>query len=200
MADWTLTGKTALLIVHMQNAITKSPSPLDFMGHPRATAEDEVIPHIAALLDAFRAKDLPVFYVVAYTPDDSPFPVYGRFWAGIRESQANRLGTRDVEIVDELTPRDGEPVLYNWPFDLFRTTDLEQRLREQGIETVVLVGVSTGMAINVAAYQLAERFYNLIIPSDCITDGNRELHDVLLTGVLPVLALVTTHQDVIAHL
>ncbi len=200
MADWTLQGKTALLVVHMQNAITKSPSPLDFMGHPRATAEDEVIPHIAALLEAFREKDLPVFYVVAYTPDDSPAPVYGQFWRGIEESQANRLGTRDVQIVDELTPRDGEPVLYNWPFDIFRTTDLEQRFADQGIETVVLVGVSTGMAINVAAYQLAERFYNLIIPSDCITDGNRELHEVLLAGVLPVLGLVTTHEDVIAHL
>jgi nicotinamidase-related amidase len=200
MADWTLTGRTALLIVHMQNAITKSPSPLDFMGHPRATAEDDVIPHIAALLDAFREKGLPVLYLVAFTPDDSLSPVYGLFWRGIEESRANKLGTRDVEIVEELTPRGGEPVLYNWPFDLFRTTDLEQRLQKLGIETVVLVGVSTGMAINVAAYQLAERFYNLIIPSDCITDGNRELHEVLLAGVLPVLGLVTTHEDVIAHL
>jgi nicotinamidase-related amidase len=200
MADWTLAGKTALLVVHMQNAITKSPSPLDFMGHPRATAEDEVIPHIAALLRAFRERRLPVVYVVAYTPDDSPAPVYGLFWRGIEQSQANKLGTRDVAIVDELTPRAGEPVLYNWPFDIFRTTDLEQRLRDMEIETVVLVGVSTGMAINVAAYQLAERYYNLIIPSDCITDGNRELHVALVAGVLPVLGLVTTHEDVIAHL
>ena len=200
MSDWTLIGSTALLIVHMQNAITRSPSPLDFMGHPRATAEDEVIPHIAALLAAFREKGLPVFYVVAYTPDDYPAPVYGLFWRGIEESRANRLGTQDVEIVDELKPREDEPVLYNWPFDLFRTTDLEERFDAAGIETVVLVGVSTGMAINVAAYQLAERFYNLIIPSDCITDGNRGLHDVLVAGVLPVLGLVTTHDDVIAHL
>jgi len=200
MADWTLHGNAALLVVHMQNAITKSPSPLDFMGHQRATAEDDVIPHIAALLAAFREKGLPVFYVVAFTPDETSSPAYGLFWRGIEESQANRLGTRDVEIVDELTPRDGEPVLYNWPFDLFRTTDLEQRFKDGGIETVVLVGVSTGMAINVAAYQLAERFYNLIIPSDCITDGNRVLHEALLTGVLPVLGLVTTHDDVIAHL
>ncbi len=200
MADWTLHGNAALLVVHMQNAITKSPSPLDFMGHQRATAEDDVIPHIAALVDAFREKGLPIFYVVAHTPDDSPFPRYGRFWDGIQETQANKLGTRDVEIVEELTPRDDEPVLYNWPFDVFQTTDLEERFKRLGIDTVVLVGVATGMAINVAAYQLAERFYNLIVPSDCITDGNRELHDTLLAHVLPVLGLVTTHEDVIAHL
>jgi nicotinamidase-related amidase len=55
VSDWTLVGKTALVVVHMQNAICKSPSPLDFMGHQRATAEDEVIPHIAGLLAAFRS-------------------------------------------------------------------------------------------------------------------------------------------------
>ena len=141
-----------------------------------------------------------MFYVVAYTPDDSTSPVYGLFWRGIEESQVNKLGTRDVEIVDELTPRDGEPVLYNWPFDIFRTHRPGAALQDQDVETVVLVGVSTGMAINVAAYQLAERFYNLIIPSDCITDGNRELHEAIIAGVMPVLGLVTTHDDVIAHL
>jgi nicotinamidase-related amidase len=200
MSEWTLTGKTALLVVHMQNAICRAPSPLEFLGHCRATVEDEVIPHIADLLAAFRERGLPVFYVIAYTPEDTPFPVYGRFWAGLRESQANKIGTRDVEIVDELTPRDGEPVIHNWPFDIFRCTDLERRLRDEEIETVVLVGVSTGMAINVAAYQLADRFFNLIVPSDCVTDGNRELHDAIVSGVLQVIGLVTTSADVIAHL
>ena len=57
MTDWTLIGKTALVVVHMQNAICKSPSPLDFMGHQRATAEDGHHPaRIADLLAAFRSK------------------------------------------------------------------------------------------------------------------------------------------------
>jgi hypothetical protein len=31
MSGWTLVGKTALVVVHMQNAICKSPRPLDFI-------------------------------------------------------------------------------------------------------------------------------------------------------------------------
>ena len=200
MSEWTLTGKTALIVVHMQNAICRAPSPLEFLGHCRATEEDGIIPHIADLLAAFRGKGLPVIYLVAHTPDDTRFPVYGKFWGGLQESQANRLGTRDVEIVDELVPQDGEPLIYNWPFDIFRCTDVEQRLTEQGVETVVLVGVSTGMAINVAAYQLADRLFNLIVPSDAVTDGSRELHDAIMAGIMPVIGLVTTSDDVIAHL
>jgi nicotinamidase-related amidase len=200
VSGWTLVGKTALVVVHMQNAICKSPSPLDFMGHQRATAEDGIIPHIADLLAAFRSKDLPVIYVVAVHPDRPEIPAYGAFWRGLGELQVNQLGSHDVEIVEELTPQDGEPVVRNWPFDIFRRTDVEQWLSDRGVETVVLVGVATGMAINIAAYQLADRLFNLIVPADCVTDGNRELHDAIMSGIMPVIGLVTTADDVIAHL
>ncbi len=200
MTDWTLTGTTALVVVHMQNAICKSPSPLDFMGHQRATAEDGVIPHIADLLAALRSKDLPVIYVVAVHPQKPEVPAYGAFWRGLPQLQVNQAGSRDVQVVDELTPQQGEPVMRNWPFDVFRQTDLEQWLRDRGVETVVLVGVATGMAITIAAYQLADRLFNLIVPADCVTDGNRELHEAIMSGVMPVIGLVTSADDVIAHL
>jgi biuret amidohydrolase len=200
MSEWTLIGKTALVVVHLQNAICKSPSPLDFMGHQRATTQDGIIPHIADLLAAFRAEGLPVIYIVAAHPDKPDIPAYGAFWQGLPGLQVNHMGTRDVEIVDELTPQDGEPVIYNWPFDIFRCTDVAQRLRDHGVETVVLVGVATGMAVVTAAYQLADRFFNLIVPADCVTDGNRQLHEAIMDGIMPVIGLVTTSADVIAHL
>ncbi len=200
MTDWTLVGKAALVVVHMQNAICKSPSPLDFMGHQRATAEDGIIAHVADLLAAFRSKHLPVIYVVAVHPDELEIPAYGAFWQGLPGLQVNQLGSPDVDVVAELTPQDGEPVVHNWPFDIFRCTNVEEWLREPGVETVVLVGVATGMAINIAAYQLADRLFNLIVPSDCVTDGNRQLHEAIMTGIMPVISLVTTSADVIAHL
>jgi nicotinamidase-related amidase len=200
VSEWTLIGKTALVVVHMQNAICKSPSPLDFMGHQRAAAEDGTIPRVAELLAAFRSKSLPVIFIVAVHPEKPEIPAYGAFWQGLPGLQVNQLGTHDVEIVDELTPQDGEPVVHNWPFDIFRCTDVERWLRDRGVETVVLVGVATGMAINIAAYQLADRLFNLIVPADCVTDGNRELHNAIMSGIMPVISLVTTSDDVIAHL
>jgi nicotinamidase-related amidase len=77
---------------------------------------------------------------------------------------------------------------------------VEQWVRDRGVEAVVLVGVATGMAVNIAAYQLADRLFNLIVPADCVTDGNRELHEAIMSGIMPVISLVTTADDVIAHL
>ena len=123
---------------------------------------------------------------MAVHPDEPEVPVYGAFWSGLPDLKVNQRGTRDVQVVDELAPLDGEPLVQNWPFDIFRQTDVEHWLHDRGVETVVLVGVATGMAINIAAYQLADRLFNLIVPSDCVTDGNRRLHEAIMTGIMPV--------------
>ena len=132
MSDWTLVGKPALLIVHMQNAIVKTPSPLEVMGHGRAAWEEGVVANIQSLVDAFRAKGLPVVYCVAYTPVESSFPVYGGFWAGAQEAKVNYMGTWDVEVIDELAPAPGEPIFYNWPFNVFEGTGLQEYLKDRG--------------------------------------------------------------------
>jgi nicotinamidase-related amidase len=122
------------------------------------------------------------------------------FWDGVKDADANRKGTWDTEIIEELTPLPGEAVFHNWPFNIFMGNSLEQFLKDQGIETVVLTGVATGMSVGTAAFALADRFYNLIVPSDTTTDGNRQLHEAIINGMIPAIGLVTTTDDVIAHL
>ncbi len=199
-SEWKLVGKTALLFVHMQNAIVKAPSPLEPLGHIRATEEDQIIPKMEKLLRAFREKGLPVIYVNAYTPEGAKLPAYGRFWPSLSRSRVNYLDTPDVAVIDELKPQAGEPLFYNWPFGVFQGNDLEKWLQDQGVETIVLAGVATGMAVGVAAFALADRFYNIIVPSDTSADGNKELHEIIFKAMLPAIALVTTTDDVIAHL
>jgi nicotinamidase-related amidase len=200
MSDWTLTGKPALLVVHMQNAVIKTPGPLEAMGHGKAAHEEGVIENIRQLAGAFRANGHPVVYCVAYTPRETSWPAYGGFWTGSQQIEVNYMGTRDVEVIDELAPAPGERIFYNWPFNVFEGTGLQEYLEEQGVETVVLTGVATGMSVGTAAWALAERFYNLIIPADASTDGNSEVHKTVVGQIFPAIGLVTTTQDVIAHL
>jgi gluconolactonase len=205
MSEWSLVGKPALVVVHMQNSVCKAPSPLEHMGHCRATWEDGIVPPIQDLQVAFRRKGYPVIFIVTYTPPGYPQPAYGPFWSAAEACGANRMGTRDVEVIDELAPLPGERVVYNWPFSIFQKdrrqeNDLQFYLDEQGVGTIVLVGVATGMSVGHAAFTLADKFYNLIVPSDTCTDGNRQLHDTILTSMIPAIALVTTADDVIAHL
>jgi len=200
MNDWSLVGKPALLVVHMQDSLCRVGGALEGMGHCEAARDAGIIPNIQALQKAFRAKGLPVAFVVARHPAEFEVPAYGAFWSAAGTMKINLEGTRDIGIIDELAPAPGEPIFYNWVFNIFQTNGLAQYLQEQSVDTIVLTGVATGMAIASNAFGLADRLYSLIVPSDTCADANQELHETVLGSMLPPIALVTTTEDVIAHL
>ena len=199
MTEWKLVGKPALILIHMQHAITHPEGTVAFLGHAKATRESGIIPRQQALLNAFREKKLPVIYVNAVTDPKSKFPVYGRFWGGIQKTGANLPGSKDIEVIPELAPLPGEPVLGNWVFGMFTNNNLEQVLKDQGLETLVLVGVATDMAVLAAVFQASDLLYNLIVPSDASTSANPKFHEAAIE-MIDAIALVTTTEDVIAHL
>ena len=73
-------------------------------------------------------------------------------------------------------------------------------LADAGADTLVLCGVATGMAVMTAVIQCADMFYKVIVPSDASIDADHELHAIAMNNVIPGMALVTTADDVIAHL
>src|SRR5271157_2616262 len=197
--EWTMVGKPALIFIHMQFGITDERGTVAFLGHAKATRESGIIARQQALLKAFRAKKLPVIFVNAVTDPKTKVPAYGKFWPAIKKTGANLPGSKDIEVIPELAPLPGEPVLGNWVFGMFSNNNLDKVLKDQGVETLVLAGVATDMAVLSAVYQASDLYYNLIVPSDTSTSANPTFHKVALE-MISVMTLVTTTEDVIAHL
>jgi nicotinamidase-related amidase len=63
-----------------------------------------------------------------------------------------------------------------------------------------MVGVATDMAVLTAVLQAADLYYNMIVPSDASTSANAKAHDAAMNMMIPAMALVTTTEDVLAHL
>jgi biuret amidohydrolase len=196
---WTMAGKPALILIHMQKGITSEEGTLTFLGHAKATKESGIIARQQALLKAFRAKKLPVIFVNAVTDPKSKIPAYGKFWPAIKKTGANLPDSKDVEVIPELAPAPGEPVLSNWVFGMFCNNNLEKLLKDRGVETLVLAGVATDMAVLAAVFQASDLLYNLIVPSDASTSANPTFHQVAM-DMIAVMTLVTPTEDVIAHL
>lgn len=116
---------------------------------PNCTAEHlprcaATIPRIKSLLDKARAAGAMVFYT---------FPGTGTA----------------ADVADpSLAPRDGEWVTQSGP-DKFLGSDLDQRLKAHGIQTVIVTGTSAqGVGIGTGS-AAAQRGYNVIIPEDCLS-------------------------------
>ena len=119
MEEWKIKGKPALVILRMQERVGGS---LINEDRERDFRESDYLPHQQALLNTFRLKNLPVIFVNLNIPNDSSlFPAYGVL--GQRASTELVLGDQQLlEVIPELSPQPGEPVIYNWFFDILEIT------------------------------------------------------------------------------
>ena len=200
MNDWNFAGKPALIVLHMQHSLCDPQGSLAFLGHGKAAQEMGIIPKQQKLLAAFRAKHLPVIYIVTthdMTRKDSA-PTLGIFWS-MAFGGVNLPGSKDVEVIPELAPLPGEPVLGNFVFSIFGNNNLDSMLKELGVNTLVIAGVSTYMAVIASSWAAAELSYNLVIPSDASAGADRSLHEAALKIIDPI-AIVTPTADVLGRL
>jgi len=190
MTDWEMNGKPVLLILHMQHGIAGN--------HMELLNDAGVIRNQQALLKAFRSKNLPVIYVnVSLKPlVAGKLPAYGFLWQQTENGASN---PKDLEVIPELAPQPGEPVLINWPTGAFNNSGLDHALKLCGAETLVATGFSTNGVVYSVLQGAADRYYSTIIPRDAAAAASPKAHEVFMELIAPALSLVTTSADVIDH-
>jgi len=154
------------------------------------------LPNIARLLDAARTAGCLIVFArtAAHTPDGrdvSPrvralgvFPV---------------LGTADAEWIAEAFPRPGEVVITKPAAGVCTGTGVDELLRNAGIKTVVLAGISYDGGLEGSLRSLTDRGYGAIVPPDACAAFDDRLQARLWkaeTGIINVMPAA----DVAAHL
>jgi nicotinamidase-related amidase len=113
-----------------------------------------------------------------------------RVLRGMRRLDALRPGTWGAEIVDEVRPVDGELVVDKHRISAFAGTDLDRVLRQRGIDSVVLTGISTSFVVEGTARDAVDRGFRTAVVSDGCADLEAETHRLAVERVLPMLATV----------
>jgi len=158
---------TALVIIDMQNDFAK-PDGVSRL-HPR---REKVIGPIQQLLARCREAEMPVIYVQSLRDPDSPeFRMFGVRPFVLR-------GTWGAQIVDELLPLPGEPVVEKNSHDPFAYTRMERVLAERGIRpsdwTVIVVGLGLTNCVSCAVSGFSVRQYRVLLPMDCTASASWE--------------------------
>ena len=159
--------RTALIVYDMINDFLQPGSPLKSVR-----AREELVPRLKPLIAACRRKKLGVIYACQNYDREG-------IGDGIKMAHARRgaiAGTRGVEVYHELAPQPGDITIPKRRFDAFLGTDLELILRQQRIDTLIIVGTSTSIGTETTARCAVTRDYRVIFPSDGTV--NRDLPDV----------------------
>lgn len=195
-------GKRAALIVNeMQNAIA-NPAYIDTPLAGQVT-ERGIVDRINTLTAAFRAAGLPVIFctIAARTADFDGFRVNCALAAGIRRKGHLVAGTANAAIHDGLVVEPTDIISHrSHGMAPFTGTNLDAALRGYGIDTVVLSGVSTNIALPGAATEAVALGYNVVLAEDCTAGATPETHQMQITMHLPLLATLTDAASVIAAL
>lgn len=193
--------RAALLISECQRGvIERGQSPFD--GLAEQAELRGIVPRIAALAAAFRAAGQPVVHLhVAHSPDYADLARTSMLMARSAKTGFMKIGSVDVEAVAGLLPQPGDHIQSRrFSINGFNGTDLDTTLRHLGVTTVVLVGVSTNVAINTMAVSAADLGYQVLVPEDCIAGASAETHAFVLQHLLPLYSTVSTQAAVAAAL
>lgn len=168
---------------------------------------DEVIPAVQQLLAAFRALAAPVVFTAIGTEarDGSDLPRWIRSLDDLGRQVLGRsvfppLDDPSWAIDEAVAPRSEEAVLNKRSAGTFATTDLEERLRRAGVESVVVCGVTTEVCVSTTAREAADRGLQVIIAGDACTAFSQEMHQASLDSFNLAFGPVRTVDEIVALL
>jgi nicotinamidase-related amidase len=191
-------ARAALVISECQRGVL-DPDEAIFPGRADHAASRGTLAKIAALADAFRAEGLPVIHVhVAHRADFAGAimnnPIVGRS----RKEGRMVEGTDQVLPMPEVQPAPGDFVSTRRAgMGMWHGTDLDATLRNLRVETVVLTGVSTNLAMVAGAFGAVDLGYFAVIPEDATAGASPETHEWSLRNTLALLASITTSDAVV---
>ena len=169
--------KYALIIVDMQNDFVLPGAPACVAG-AYAT-----IPCIRKMIDFFRAKGLPVFHVVReYRADGSDIEIT-RLPGFLNDRRYTVTGTAGAEIVEGLTPIQGEYRIVKNRFSGFMNTELDFILRRVGASDLVVCGTQYPNCIRATIFDAVSYGYPVINITDATSAQTREIADANITDL-----------------
>jgi nicotinamidase-related amidase len=115
-----------------------------------------VVANVAHAVDRARAAGVPVVWV-QHSDEELP------------------LGSPEWQLVPELAPAAGEPVIHKRYNSAFERTELEEELAKVGATHIALAGAATNWCIRATAYGALDQGYDLTLIQDAHTTQSMDL-------------------------
>jgi biuret amidohydrolase len=179
-------ARTALIVIDMQRDFLEPGGFGEALGNDVSLLSKAIDP-IKALLSGLRKKGMLIIHTrEGHRPDlsDAPKAKIERGAPRSRigdEGPMGRIlirGEPGHDIVPELYPEPGEPVVDKPGKGAFYATDLHAILQHARIENLIVCGVTTEVCVHTTVREANDRGYRCIVPGDCCGSYFPEFHEM----------------------
>jgi biuret amidohydrolase len=200
---------TALVVIDMQYATASRTTGLGRWLEDNGRAEEGryrfdrieqlLVPNIARLLSFFREHDLHRVFLRLGGQLQGCRDLMPQI-QDLEAALGNVAGNREFEILEALAPQPGEPVLTKLSSSGFTSSSLDALLRNLGVGSLVLTGVSTSQCVDLTARDAADRGYRALIVEDAVAEDRADFHAWTLEQFQRLFGRVATTDEVLAEL
>lgn len=192
---------TAVVVVDMQNSFCHPDGAVNRTGMP-VYDWDNVLSETKQALARARELGLPVVYV--YTTFRPDYLDASTTWRKrCTDAQANKAlleGSWDAQIVPEIAPLPGDPMVVKHGFDGFLHTNLEATLRHLGVRNLLVLGVYANICVETTARTAFQLDFDVTVLSDCTGASSLENREMAFRSLSQMFAKVVPWREAMAAL
>jgi biuret amidohydrolase len=184
---------TAVVTSEIQNGVIGADSALPALAE--AAEAQGLVPALARLVTGARKAGVQVVHATAYQRSDRKgLNTNARLFLGVQRSPVRLLpGTPAVEVIPEVGVEPDDLVLTRTHgLNPMAGTDLDPILRNLGIRTIVVAGVSVNIAITNLVMDAVNLGYQVVLPRDAVCGLPAAYADAVVDNTLALLATLTT--------
>ncbi|MFD4869480.1 cysteine hydrolase [Streptomyces sp. NPDC058412] len=189
---------TALLTVECQNGVVGEESALPELA--KEARDSGMLERVAALVDAARGAGVQVLHAVAERrPDGLGANTNARLFRAAERLPVRQLaGSRAVEVAAPIAVA-GQDLVVRRLHGLspMAGTDLDALLRNLGIRTLVVTGVSSNIAIPNTVFDAVNLGYRVVVPADAIAGVPASCTAEVIRNSLALVASITTAEELL---
>jgi nicotinamidase-related amidase len=176
---------TALLVMDYQNGIFE-----------RVEGGDALLAGAKDAIALVRERGGTIGYVrVGFADGEAPTGTMGRRIGREAAMTMFHADAPATQVHHDIAPQDGDVVVRKTRVGPFGTTDLHEQLQANGIDTLILAGISTSGVVLSTVRDGHDRDYRLIVLSDLCADPEADVHAFLMERIFPRQAEVITSAE-----